>query len=138
MGKKLFRSDDKISTPNQLQDYIRVTNPAVWTILLAVVLLLTGFVIASIFTKIETTVDVIASVQSGVATFSVNTDSADARKLKVGQTVRFTTQGIESKIVALESYEAVVNATVLVNIPDGTFSAVVVTDIVSPISFIIN
>ncbi len=41
MDQNLFRekSIDRISSPEQLNDYLRVTSPAVWVILLAVVLL---------------------------------------------------------------------------------------------------
>lgn len=41
----LFRksSVDRISSPEQLSDYLKVTNPAGWIILAAVALLLIGF-----------------------------------------------------------------------------------------------
>ena len=40
----LFRekSMEKISSPEQLNDYIRVTTPSVWLVLLALVILLAG------------------------------------------------------------------------------------------------
>jgi len=137
MGK-LFRHNDKVSTPGQLQDYIRVTNPAVWLILAAVVVLLTGFVIAAIFAKIETTVDVITEVSNGVATFELKKTDTNASKLKEGMVVRFPTQNVSSKISTLDYYDEGVIATVLVNVPNGKCAAVVVIDVVSPVSFIIN
>ena len=33
---------DRISSPEQLTDYLRVTNPGIWVILAAVILLLAG------------------------------------------------------------------------------------------------
>ena len=44
MADELFRkkSMDKLSSPDQLTDYIRVANPGVWMILVAIVLLLAG------------------------------------------------------------------------------------------------
>ena len=47
----LFRkkSIDRVSSPEQLNDYIRVTTPSVWLVLLAVILLLIGLLIWSIF-----------------------------------------------------------------------------------------
>ena len=41
----LFRqkSIDRVSSPEQLNDYIRVTTPSVWLALIAIILLLTGF-----------------------------------------------------------------------------------------------
>ena len=40
----LFRkkSMEKVTSPEQLNDYIRVSNPGVWTVLAAVVILLAG------------------------------------------------------------------------------------------------
>ena len=35
-------SVERISSPEQLNDYLRVTNPSVWIVLAAVVLLLAG------------------------------------------------------------------------------------------------
>ena len=45
MEQKFFRekSIERISSPEQLNDYVHVTTPAVWIVLLAVILLLSGF-----------------------------------------------------------------------------------------------
>ena len=42
MKNDLFRksSIDRISSPEQLNDYIRVTNPSIWVILAAIIILL--------------------------------------------------------------------------------------------------
>ena len=47
----LFRkkSMEKISSPEELNDYIRVTTPSVWLVLLATVILLLGMLAWSIF-----------------------------------------------------------------------------------------
>ena len=41
---ELFRkkSMDKINSPEELNDYIRVTSPSVWLVLLAIVMILVG------------------------------------------------------------------------------------------------
>ena len=43
----LFRQKnlDRISSPEQLRDYIRVTTPGVWIVLLAIIILLAGVLI---------------------------------------------------------------------------------------------
>ena len=43
MDNQIFRKEslDQISSPEQLNDYLRVTNPAVWLVLTAVILLTT-------------------------------------------------------------------------------------------------
>lgn len=47
---ELFRekSLERISTPEQLNDYIKVTTPSVWLVLIAVVVLLVGIMAWSI------------------------------------------------------------------------------------------
>ncbi|MBR0147438.1 MAG: hypothetical protein IJM25_12360 [Eubacterium sp.] len=47
----LFRqkSVDRMSNPEQLNDYIRVTTPSVWLVLAAVFVLLVGIVVWTIF-----------------------------------------------------------------------------------------
>ena len=44
MNEQLFRkkSVDKVSSPEQLNEYIRVANPGVWMVLAAIVILLAG------------------------------------------------------------------------------------------------
>ena len=51
----LFRKKnlDKISSPEQLNDYIRVTKPSVWLTLLALVILLLGMLAWSILGTVE-------------------------------------------------------------------------------------
>ena len=47
MQKQLFRQKtlDRVSSPEQLHDYMRVTNPAIWMLLGAVVALLAGLLV---------------------------------------------------------------------------------------------
>lgn len=47
------KSMDRVSSPESLNDYIRVTSPSVWVVLLAIVLLLAGMLTWSIFGKIK-------------------------------------------------------------------------------------
>ena len=54
-GSSIFRkkSMDRVSSPEALNDYIRVTTPSVWIVLIALVLLLAGMLIWSIFGTVE-------------------------------------------------------------------------------------
>lgn len=54
---EIFRkkSIEKHSSPEQLNDYIRVTKPSVWIVLLAVIILLVGIMIWSLFGTVEVT-----------------------------------------------------------------------------------
>ncbi|MCI7691340.1 MAG: hypothetical protein MSR67_03005 [Oscillospiraceae bacterium] len=54
MNNSIFRqkSIDKITSPEKLDDYIKVTKPSVWITLIAIVLLLAGAVVWSIFGEV--------------------------------------------------------------------------------------
>lgn len=53
--KSIFRkkSLEQISTPEQLDDYIKVTKPSVWVVLIATILLIAGILVWAVFGKIE-------------------------------------------------------------------------------------
>ena len=57
MSKQLFRqkSMERITSPEQMDDYIRVSNPSVWMILAAVIVLLVGVCVWGIFGQLDTT-----------------------------------------------------------------------------------
>ncbi len=57
MSKQLFRqkSMDKITSPEQMNDYIRVSNPSVWMILGAVIVLLIGVCVWGVFGRLDST-----------------------------------------------------------------------------------
>ena len=47
------KSMQRVSSPEALNDYIRVTKPSVWIVLIAMVLLLAGMLVWSIFGTVE-------------------------------------------------------------------------------------
>ena len=66
MARDIFRkaSLDRVSNPEQLNDYIRVTNPGVWMILCSVILLLTGICVWCVFGRLDTMVTVSAVTEN--------------------------------------------------------------------------
>jgi len=84
----LFRqkSLDRISSPEQLNDYLRVTNPTVWVILVAVILLLAGVIVWGSVATLESFATGTGTVQDGVMTIRFD-DSEIARSVKAGMTV---------------------------------------------------
>ncbi|MBQ4482075.1 MAG: hypothetical protein II966_02470 [Lachnospiraceae bacterium] len=55
MADSIFRekSLERVSSPEKLNDYIRVTTPSVWVILIATFLILFGAIVWSIFGRIN-------------------------------------------------------------------------------------
>ena len=67
---KLFREKnlERLESPEQLNDYLKVTSPGVWMILSAVILLLIGVFIWSVFGKIEATTQAAVVTENGGST----------------------------------------------------------------------
>ena len=67
---KLFREKnlERLESPEQLNDYLRVTSPGVWMILSAVILLLIGVFIWAVFGRIEATTQAVVVTENGGST----------------------------------------------------------------------
>ena len=88
MARSIFRkaSLDRISNPEQLNDYIRVTNPGVWMIMSAVILLLTGICVWSVFGRLDTTLTVAAVTENSQTVCYVK--ETDVQAIGSGMQVR--------------------------------------------------
>lgn len=138
MSEKLFRkkSLDKIASPESLTDYIRVTNPGVWLVLAALIVLLAGACVWAIFGRMETKLPVTAKVENGMAAITLTADEAE--KVAPGESVIF--DGGEGVILTIEGPDeaGLFTAAAEMNAPDGALRAEIVTESVSPMSFIVN
>lgn len=137
MEKQIFRKSslDGISSPDQLQDYMRVTSPGVWMVLTAVILLLAGFLFCAIAGKVELSTSVEWKVEDGVAYSRILQDGAD--KISEGMPVRIDEcESVLQKVV--DGGGSFIGVYAAADLPDGTYSGVIVTDTVSPISFLWN
>ena len=129
MNEQIFRkkSLERVKSPESLDDYIKVANPTVWLLLGAVIVLLIGVCVWGIFGNIETTVDAVANVQSGVLTCTVyDTEIPDGAAVRVS--------GVEAPIRQNANGEL----TARVNIPDGSYEVEIVVESIQPMSFIMN
>lgn len=156
MEKQLFRkaSLDRAASPEQLNDYIRVSNPGVWMILAAVIVLLIGVCVWGIFGRLDTTVKTAAVCENGTLTLYIN--EADISSVKAGMDVTVNGAGCKLTEVSaapvqmdgadeyllykggFKSGEWVYTAAANVDIPDGVYSADIVVESVSPMSFVLN
>ncbi len=55
MANQVFRekSMERVASPEQLNDYIRVTSPSVWIVLAALLVLLLGILVWAVFGEME-------------------------------------------------------------------------------------
>ena len=141
MNSQLFRkkSVDRVSSPEQLNEYIRVANPGVWMVLAAIVILLAGVVVWGFIGHLDTTLDTAVVCENGEAVIYVK--EADVEKVEVGMTVRvgeneYAISEIPTEPVRVGEWVYVVK--VNGDFTDGVHKAEIVIERISPISFILN
>lgn len=157
MDKQLFRksSIERVSSPEQLNDYIKVSNPGVWMILAAIIALLIGVCVWGVFGRLETKITTAGTCEKGVFICFVNEN--EAAKIKSGMTLNV--DGNELLILEISSKPIFVNAemdeyllhlgnfsdgdwlyeiTASGTLSDGVYKAEIMTESVSPMSFILN
>lgn len=88
MEKPLFRkkSLERISSPEALNDYLRVTGPAVWLVLSAIILLLVGMLIWSSVASIDSIAAGTAHVEGGTMVIQFDNEQI-AENVQSGMTV---------------------------------------------------
>ena len=126
MGSLVFRKKamEKISSPEQLSDYLRVTNPGIWIVLSAVILILAGLVAWSAVGTIKTTASANASVSNGKASVVITGSTTD--EIKTGMTVHLVDKDYVISEVSEDEYGRAIAYTD-VDLPDGSYNAEVVS-----------
>ena len=165
MQNDLFRkkSLERISSPEELHDYMRVTTPRLWMLLTAIILLLAGFIVYASIANLENTMKI-----------KVMVDNIDAIEDDNGEPVKMATSSIffatlpisykdtvETNMkVRIGKEEGKVDMLAIVNtdesdgqqglsliismdnsslaLPDGEYDAELVLEATTPISFLWN
>ena len=157
MNEQLFRkkSIDRVSSPEQLNEYIRVSNPGIWMVLAAIIVLLVGAIVWGVVGTLDTTLSTVAIAENGEVTIYVKEE--DVASIESGMTVRIGDK--EGAVIEIATSPVAVDGTFtdyalhvgnLVNgewvfavkvsgdFADGVHNAEIVIESVSPISFILN
>ena len=139
MGEEIYRkkSLDKAKSPDNLDDYIRVSNPSVWLLLISVIVLLIGACAWGIFGHVDRTVSSVVSVQNEEAVCYVAEE--DIASIKDGMTVEYADN--EAVITNIggkqdQGYECELEADSYPD--DGIYEGKVVIKRYKPISFVMN
>ena len=137
MADQIFRekSIQRISSPEELNQYLKVTNPGVWTVLVAVIVLLAGLIVWSSVGELQTKAAGIAEVSNGEVTVTVAGERASM--VDDGQTVIIDGQETVINNVETDDYGRAVGFAVL-NVPDGKYNCEVVVESIKPIRFLIK
>lgn len=139
MNEKIFRAKslERIKSPESLNDYVRVLNPGVWLLLGAVAVLLAGALVWSVFGRIENVVPTSVSVEDGEVVCYIG--EKESKKVEEGQLLRIgELEGVIRSVGAPENEECVCDVEMESPLPDGIYSAEIVTESVQPVRFILN
>lgn len=157
MSNEIFRkkSLDRISSPEQLTDYIKASNPGVWLTLGAIAVLLIGICVWGIFGKLDTKLTVAAESENGRLVCYVKESDIGKIKSDMKVAINGTEYGINdisSKPVSVEegfeeyalhigdikTGEWVFIVSADGSLPDGIYTGEIVIDSVAPMSFVFN
>ena len=132
----IFREETlkRISSPEQLTDYLKVTNPGIWIVLASVVTLLIGFFVWMSVGIIETTVPVGVSIQGRNAEVAITSGNATIAK---DMTVRIGDKETAILSTKTDSYGRTVG-TAEIDLSDGMYEGSLVTESIHPISFLLT
>ena len=143
MENQVFRqkSVERISSPEQLQDYMRVTTPGVWMVLLAVILLLAGIIISSALVTVESKITEQAVVDEDGLILDITLPMEQKDLVAPGMKVRVADREAKVEMV----FQAQDGIEVLATLPEdgeklapGTYDAEIITETVTPISFLLK
>ena len=124
---------DRISSPEQLTDYLRVTTPGIWMLLAAVILLLTGIFVWSAVGDLETKTEVKVVVENRTAQII----PLDSDKLEKGMPLEVA--GQEAVLISAETDDYGRSVGIAgVDLPDGVYDGTVVTETIHPIEFLLK
>lgn len=139
MDEEIFRkkSLDKVKSPESLDDYIKVSNPGVWLLLISVIVLLIGACVWGIFGHVDSIVPVTVRVENGLAVCYVSEDNI--KGIGEGMTVRFDDKEAVIKSIDMkESKEYICTLQTEETLTDGFYDGKVLTKSYNPLSFILN
>ena len=156
-NNEIFRKKavERVSSPEQLNDYIHVTSPSIWVALIGIICILIGAIVWAAFGNIYTTVDCAGTVKNGNLMLFVKV--ADRPPVKEGMDI--TVSGHKTVVreispepaqVSEEIGEYILDAAGLdsgdwaytvqadTDLPDGVYGASITVESIHPIKFVTN
>ena len=151
MDNGLFRKEslERISSPEQLHDYLRVTTPRLWMLLGAIVALLIGVIVYASTADMENIAQVRVNLESGVQDGGAEPERMVRGKIpenlkdavEPGMEVRLGAEKGAVSYVYKEENTMMFIVTMEnadLDLPDGEYDAELVLEKAAPISFLWN
>ena len=139
MNTEIFRkkSLDQVKSPENLDDYIQVSNPGIWLLLVSVIVLLVGVCIWGVFGHIDSIVETSVRAESGTLVCYIA--EADIYSVQKGLTVRFHDyEAVVTEIGQKDDPGYVCTLQSGQTIPDGFYEGKILIQSVKPLSFVLN
>ena len=138
MDNTLFRKKivEKISSPEQLTDYLRVTNPSIWVMLSVVVIFIGGLVAWASVGTLSTSIDAKANVNNGSASIVV-VGETNTWNIEAGMPVEIAGEDCIIMTVDTDEYGRVV-ANTKTSLEDGIYDSKIVVENIHPIQFLVE
>ena len=157
MNEQLFRkkSIERVSSPEQLDAYIRVASPGIWTVLIAIIVLLVGICVWGVLGRLDTTIAAVAVCEEG--TVSLYVKEGDQTALQTGMEVRIGEHGgvvTEVSVLPVTAAEELSDYAIHMGgfdddawlyavrtdaqLSDGVYTAEIVVERIAPMTFILN
>lgn len=133
---ELNENTRRLTSPEQLNDYLHVTTPQVWVLLVAVILSIAGFLIWSNSAVVESYATATVQAQGGELTVLFD-DSEKGSRVQAGMTMQVGDVSTELLTVGKNDKGDVV-ASARANIPDGAYEARVGYDTTQVWSMLFN
>ena len=158
MGSTIFREKSlkKITSPEQMNDYIRVSSPSVWMVLTAVIVLLAGVCVWGMFGHLDTAVQTGGVCVDGRLTVLVGEEDHD----KIKENAVISVDGVEYAVAEITNAPIRVDDQIdpyvvhlagftegdwvyrlyadVPGLADGVYAASVITERVRPLDFVLN
>ena len=135
-NESIFRKKtlERISSPEQLTDYLRITNPGVWVVMSAIIFLLLGLFFWSMTGTLQTKVDVKVNVENQTATIiPVSSDT-----LVADMPLQINSNEYVIAYTETDEYGRVYGIADVDDLPDGVYDGTAVIEAIHPIQFLIN
>ena len=124
---------DRLSSPDELTDYLKVTNPSVWAVLISIAVLLAGVIAWSCVGTLQTKAGVKVIVQDDAAAILVS----DPYTLDEGMQVTVFEQKYPIESTSTDEYGRTIGHAAI-TLPNGTYDGTVVVDETRAIDFLLQ
>lgn len=156
MSSEIFRekSIKRVNSPEKLDEYLKVTSPSVWLILIGIIIVLAGFIVWGYFGELKTYVNTGCIVMDGNAYCYVKEE--ESKKITKEMTLvinekEYSIEGIEYQgttipqeydylrhLIDVDETEYVLPVLSKCNLPNGTYQGRILVETISPLVFVFN